>query len=664
MSDAHVLDQGATGHGAAESLAHETARLAGRLATLLEASLAGGAQGLTDGVAFLRRMEGAATARPASGAGPLERLADGLGLAPIETELVLLAGLPEEHEGYGSVLRALHPRGEPRVSVGLAAQLLCETFEERMRLRELLANGAATRGGLLALGGDGPFFERHLLLADATWPVLAGLDVWPASVRPLPVPAIRAGLEEWLGGAEVARALSALQATSPRLVLVLAESEEAALGRATALVAEAGLHGVSVALPAGPREDGERLVALHALARGAVPIVRLAPADGPAQTVAPELSSYPCPFVVAARRGTVVVRGERPVLAIQAGALPPEARRRFWAAALPELGEEAPLLAARYTLEPAAGALVARDVRSIGALGAGVRTSDVADSVRTRSAAVLSAGVKLIRPAAAWSQLVLSADRTRQLEDALARLVHQSRVLGEWGFLKDRPGARGVRMLLVGPPGTGKTLAAEVLAAELGVDLLVVDIARVVSKWLGETEKNLAEVFDAAERSQAVLLFDEADALFGRRTEVSDAHDRYANLETAYLLSRIEHFEGLAVLSTNFKQNIDPAFLRRMEFVIDFEEPAVAERERLWRCHLPEGRAPYDADVRLPELAALYPVVGGLIRNAAVAAAFLAAAEEKPAIRREHIVRALRREYAKSGKAFPEVPAGLGPFGG
>ena len=232
---------------------------------------------------------------------------------------------------------------------------------------------------------------------------------------------------------------------------------------------------------------------------------------------------------------------------------------------------------------------------------------------------------------------------------------NQSRVLDDWGFLEGRPGARGVRLLFAGPPGTGKTLSAEVLAHELGVDLLIVDISRVVSKWIGETEKNLAEVFDAAERAQAVLLFDEADALFGRRTEVSDAHDRYANLETAYLLARLERFEGLAVLATNLRQNVDPAFVRRLEFAVDYEEPTAAEREALWRCHLPE-RAPLGPDVDLIQLAALYPVVGGVIRNAATAAGFLAATEGVP-ISRRHLGRAIRREYEKAGKAFPGEPS-------
>jgi SpoVK/Ycf46/Vps4 family AAA+-type ATPase len=231
----------------------------------------------------------------------------------------------------------------------------------------------------------------------------------------------------------------------------------------------------------------------------------------------------------------------------------------------------------------------------------------------------------------------------------------QGRVLDDWRFLEGRRGARGVRMLFAGPPGTGKTLAAEVLASALDVDLLQVDLSQVVSKWIGETEKNLARVFETAERSRAVLLFDEADALFGKRTEVSDAHDRYANLETAYLLLRLERFEGLAILSTNLRQNIDTAFTRRLEFIVDFEEPSREQRLLLWKCHLPDN-APLAADVKLEELADRFTIVGGLIRNAAVAAAFLAAAEEtETPISREHFISAIRREYEKSGKPFREL---------
>ncbi|MGB7924463.1 MAG: ATP-binding protein, partial [Pyrinomonadaceae bacterium] len=325
---------------------------------------------------------------------------------------------------------------------------------------------------------------------------------------------------------------------------------------------------------------------------------------------------------------------------------------------IPELADQASFLAARYPVEPVTAAEVAADLGLLKSLESREATvKDVAAAIRSRGALTLTGGVKLLRPAATFDDLVLSADRLAQLREAIERLMLQARVFDEWGFLKGRAGARGVRMLFTGPPGTGKTLSAEVLAGALSVDLLVVDLSRVVSKWIGETEKNLSAVFDTAERAQAVLFFDEADALFGKRTEVSDAHDRYANLETAYLLARLENFEGLAVLATNLRRNIDPAFLRRLEFVVDFEEPDREERHALWRCHLPKN-VPLGEDVNLYELASLYPVVGGVIRNAAVAAGFLAATDGTSIIR-EHFIYALRREYEKAGRAFPGVPAGM-----
>jgi SpoVK/Ycf46/Vps4 family AAA+-type ATPase len=328
----------------------------------------------------------------------------------------------------------------------------------------------------------------------------------------------------------------------------------------------------------------------------------------------------------------------------------------MWGLALPELADQAGPLARRYPVDPSTAAEVAADLCHLQALeGRPITTADVAHATRARSNLALASGVRLVRPGATFDDLVLPRDRLARLHEAVERLTWQWRVFDEWGFLDGRPGTRGVRLLFSGPPGTGKTLAAEVLASELSVDLLVVDVSRVVSKWLGETEKNLAVVFDSAERAQAVLFFDEADSLFSRRTQVSDAHDRYANLETAYLLARLERFEGLAVLATNLRQNIDQAFLRRLEFVLEFDEPGREERRALWRCHLPSG-APLAGDVDLDELAGLYPVVGGVIRNAAVAAGFRAAADGG-AIHRRHFVHALRREYEKAGKAFPGPPA-------
>ena len=191
------------------------------------------------------------------------------------------------------------------------------------------------------------------------------------------------------------------------------------------------------------------------------------------------------------------------------------------------------------------------------------------------------------------------------------------------------------------------------LATEAGRDLLVVDGSELVSKYIGETEKNLAACFEVAERTQAVFLLDEADALFGTRTEISEANDRFANMETAYLLQRLDRFDGLAVLTTNLRQNIDAAFIRRMDFVVEFPLPGEDGRHRMWDLHLPAFLL--DPDVDLSALARSYPVPGGWIRNAAIGAAFRAA-DEGGTVRQRHLVQAMRREYAKAGRPFPGEP--------
>ncbi|HEY0825189.1 MAG TPA: ATP-binding protein, partial [Ramlibacter sp.] len=279
----------------------------------------------------------------------------------------------------------------------------------------------------------------------------------------------------------------------------------------------------------------------------------------------------------------------------------------------------------------------------------------VGDCIRARTPWSARPGVQRIVPRAGWEALLLPPGARGQLDAAVRRVLQQITVLDDWGFAQGRSERRGVRMLFFGPPGTGKTLAAEVMARALGVDVLAVDLASLVSKWIGETEKNLAAVFDVAERSRALLLFDEADALFARRTDANDAHDRYANLETAYLLQRLERYEGVGVLTTNLRANLDSAFSRRFEFIVEFPEPDAAAREALWRLHLPAA-APLAEDTDLAELAAWYPISGAQIKNAALAAAFLAAAAGTR-IHQRHFLQAVEREYDKAGRAHPGFPA-------
>lgn len=248
-----------------------------------------------------------------------------------------------------------------------------------------------------------------------------------------------------------------------------------------------------------------------------------------------------------------------------------------------------------------------------------------------------------IEPEAGWEDLVLHERQLRILREIVAHVRQRGTVHQEWGFARTLRRGLGVTALFAGGSGTGKTLAAEVMAKELGLDLFVIDLSQVVSKYIGETEKNLRKVFDAAERGGALLLFDEADALFGKRSEVKDSHDRYANLEVSYLLMRMEAYRGLAILTTNMKKALDTAFMRRIRFVVDFPFPGESERAEIWRRVLPAQAPVKDIE---PERLAQLTVAGGSIRNIALAGAFLAA-EEGESLRMRHMLAAARTEYLK-----------------
>jgi hypothetical protein len=253
-----------------------------------------------------------------------------------------------------------------------------------------------------------------------------------------------------------------------------------------------------------------------------------------------------------------------------------------------------------------------------------------------------------IEPVASWEDLVLPERERHMLYDIAVHVRHRTRVYETWGFAAKSARGLGISALFAGPSGAGKTMAAEVLANELQLDLYRIDLSQVVSKYIGETEKNLARVFDAAETGGAILLFDEADALFGKRGEVKDSHDRYANIEISYLLQRMEAYRGLAILTTNMKSALDQAFLRRLRFVVQFPFPAAEQRAAIWARIFPTATPVAVLD--LEKLAQLN-VTGGNIRNIALHAAFVAAAEDKP-VSMEHILRAARNEYNKLEKTL------------
>ena len=249
-----------------------------------------------------------------------------------------------------------------------------------------------------------------------------------------------------------------------------------------------------------------------------------------------------------------------------------------------------------------------------------------------------------IRPTRSWDDLVLPVEDFERVRMVAARYRHRDTVLDEWGF-KPIPSA-GVVAMFSGPPGTGKTMSAEVIAADLGLDLFKVNLATMVSKYIGETEKNLEQLFDVADTGNVVLLFDEADSIFGKRSEVSDAQDRYANLEVSYLLQRIERFDGLVILTTNLSSNIDNAFLRRIHVVVDFQAPNEGERRTLWLKALPGDAPQNDVDI---DFCSQFKLSGADIRSVSLGAAFRAA-DEKKSISMSHIVTALFDEMRKQGR--------------
>jgi hypothetical protein len=253
-----------------------------------------------------------------------------------------------------------------------------------------------------------------------------------------------------------------------------------------------------------------------------------------------------------------------------------------------------------------------------------------------------------------WHDLVLPEQPYQLLREIARHARQRAKVYESWGFA--RKGARGLGLsaLFAGPSGTGKTLAAEVLAAELQLDLYRIDLSQVVSKYIGETEKNLRQVFDAAESGGVVLLFDEADALFGKRSEVKDSHDRYANIEISYLLQRMETYRGLAILTTNLKSALDTAFLRRIRFIVQFPFPDAGQRAEIWRRVFPAATPNEGLDVT--KLARLN-LAGGNIRNIALNAAFLAADTNEP-VRMDHLLRAARSECAKLEKLLTDAEIG------
>ncbi|MGX1915034.1 ATP-binding protein [Streptomyces phaeochromogenes] len=594
----------------------------------------------------------------------LERLAVRLGLTELDTRILLIALAPDLDRSFESLYGYLNDDvSRRRATAGLALDLCglpVHLAEARARFHPSAPLSAL---GLLAVEEpERPFLSRSLCVPDRLVAHLLGDDTPDAalagSVHPLdspssvPLPLPSASHDEF-----TAR-LAARLAVGPRTVYLREHREGDGLVCAAAALRAAGVG----ALHFTPTAAGEPLPEL--LSDVLPRVLREARLRDRAIVVSP-LPDKPGPLLRAMTEAGV------PVVLVGAGPYDPQWCDRdplvldaprphagavdTWSAAL-GAGADGPGFDLAATVAPyrLGGDRIERAARAARDLamfdGTPVTAAHLRLAARQQSASGLERHARRIRPDVGWEDLVLPDRPLAQLHELALRARHRDQVLGDWRLSAGGGRGHGVLGLFAGESGTGKTLSAEVVAAELGLDLYVVQLSSIVDKYVGETEKNLERIFTEADRTDAVLLFDEADAVFGKRSEVKDSHDKHANMESAYLLQRLESFDGIALLTTNLRANIDEAFTRRLDLVVDFPFPDAEQRRALWRHSL--AHVPCTEDIEPAAVARDFEMAGGSIRSAVVTAAYTAAGRGGP-VTTDDLLEGARREYRKAGRLVP-----------
>ncbi len=584
----------------------------------------------------------------------LEQLRHAFGLSPFERDVLLLCAGVEFDGGFAALCGEVQGdarRCYPTFSLALAAL-------PGAHWDALTAAGALRHWRLIELEPGYSLTARPLRISERVLHFLAGvqhIDEQLAGVADaVPAPGELLPSQRDLA-ARIAAAWSMAGSDTPLVQLC---GGDAADKRVVAAAACAALRLELYALPAEalPASPGEidalaRLWRRDALLGGCALLIecdeieqsdtarvravgRMAERAGGALAIA-------CRDRIATSQRAVVLDLHRPAA---------DEQRRCWRIAL---GPAAERLNGQLDLLVGQFSMGARAIQhaSIEALGADDLGQALWDACRRHTRPKLDDLAQRIEAVATWDDLVLPEAQRELLREIALHVRNRTLVYEGWGFGAKSARGLGVAALFAGASGTGKTMAAEVLANELRLDLYRIDLSQVVSKYIGETEKNLRRVFDAAEGCGAILLFDEADALFGKRSEVRDSHDRHANVEVSYLLQRMEAYRGLAILTTNLKDALDSAFLRRIRFVVQFPFPDAAQRAAIWRRAFPAATP--TAGLEAEKLARLN-VAGGNIRNIALGAAFLAADAGEP-VGMAHLLRAARREYAKLERALTDA---------
>ena len=628
-----------------------------------------------DVLRYLKPAEAAAapggTAVPLATGKSFAALGATYGLSRLELDALLIALAPEIDARYERIFAYLQDDvSRRRPSIDLILSLLGESAADKLEKRAMFAASSALAANrLIRLHGDPQrAMSRREVCVD---PRIAsflmeesGLDAALARFVRVIEPA---GLGRPADAGLVRAARRAAAGKQPLRIYFRGADDFEKRSAAVALGAEVGaaLLVADVGLAARGGELEERLLDLarEALLRGA--IVYLEHLDAIVEEAAREsvlrtLPVFPGLVIISGigelRIDRVPVRGMITV-AFEIPDWP--ARRNAWSRALSERGvaPAAVVLDALAECFRFSAGQIDEAVETAANLaeyrGESVAAEHLFEAARARCGHELATLTRKINPAHGWDDIILPDDAREQLREICRRVTRRHQVMGQWGFDRKLSGGKGVNALFHGHSGTGKTMAAEVIARELKLDLYKIDLAGVVSKYIGETEKNLDRVFHAAHHANAILLFDEADAILGKRSEVRDAHDRYANLEVSYLLQKMEEHEGISILSTNLRQNLDDAFLRRLAFTVAFPFPDEPSRQRIWAAIWP-SETPLAPDVDAGWLARRFMLSGGNIRNAALAAAYLAA-EDGSAVTLAHVLRAVRSEFLKLGKTLAEA---------
>jgi len=589
----------------------------------------------------------AAAAPPPAGdtRGSFGWVARHLQLEPVECFVLAVALLPSIDSAAGQVIAScLNEPSRTAPTLGLAQRLW---DEPDALLRCFDPAHPLLRHGLLTLTlGAGPN-DWHAPLSVP--PLVARELLFAGGALPPALEAVAPGsLPQGLDTAAVARVMAAVGGDAPgmRIVPVIGAPGAPLAGTAAACAERAGIGTVQPSATL-PREHLAQALAAAWLRGQAVVVDGAALADPSSHDGAldaPPLPGLPLTLFVAVH-DRAALRGLHATLpAIVVPALTYAERLVHWQRVLPSAGPVLPELARRFRYEEAAIARVGHELATL------ARAPSTAEMLAAARADLdLGTLAQPVAPRFARGELMLPPAQAAQIDEIVAAMNNLTRVHYDWGTARAW-NEGGLAALFAGPPGTGKTMAAEAIAAELDLPLYRIDLSQVVNKYIGETEKNLRRLFDAADSADVILFFDEADALFGKRTEVKDAHDRYANLEISYLLERMERFKGLAILATNRKKDLDEAFLRRLRFVVEFPLPGVAERLRIWRSVIPAGVDASTVDFEF--LAQRFALAGGHIRGIVFQACLQSAAVGAPRrLDMPAVVRAVQREYDKLDRA-------------